>query len=960
MDLSHMSHRARRAFLKKLKRKRKRQELAKEIVEREIEELNRLQLSPSYQAQQAKELELAALEAKERERNEEIWQEREREAQRQWEENNRQKILSKQREEETQRKIKAEWESKQIESKKFIPQSKPQDVHEQQSSDLPPWHLPPPPVPIPPVIEQVPHGAIVSTVMEKCSFFRKTGACRYGFLCSRLHQYPSRYDDIIESFNIADDQDVGALDEPIDNSCLVLQIPKMFTHYHLDLTKNTSSEDQDSGLEVDESQLLSDYHEFYHDVRMELESRWGKISVIRTCRNLADHLRGSVYVEFSRGPSAAWDAAEACNGRWFAGRKLTCTVVRLGGGWREAICGLYHRGKCPKGDLHCNFLHVFLNPGETSNDLQKTLWRHVGRLISPVDNNDHGDRGRPSTVKSHPNNSSLIHRHQHHRDRREVRRQSSTSISSHSRSSSPIGNHHSSRSKNNYRNSRLSEYHSHRKSKRNKHTSSGSRRSSLNRSPSISSSSVHKKHKKHMKERSHKRIKRAKENCTDILNETRSAMILPAARILKQKPSIWVEINLAVAKYKPINLGQGFPDILPKQHVLESLTMLGKPDVSPFLHQYTRSMGHPRLVTVLSKLYTSFLRCDRKLYSESGSLQVDSFGPDREIDPLKEVIITVGAYGSLFTAISALVDPGDEVIIMDPSFDCYTPMTVMAGGVPIYVPLRPQLNDGEELISDCWKLDIKELESKITSKTKVLLLNTPHNPLGKVFNREELESIADVCIRHNLVCISDEVYEWLVFPPNQHIKIASLPGMWSRTLTIGSAGKTFSVTGWKLGWTIGPANLMQAMQLHQQNTVYTCPTPLQEAVARSLEIELSLMNTHESYFNEMCALIEPKGRNMVKKLNEIGMIAVRPTGGYFLVADISKLHVPSNELDKNESLSYDVKFNNWMMQNKGVSAIPMSVFYSTSNQHLGSKYLRFCFFKEDSTLNSAYEILKKW
>ncbi|VDP70720.1 unnamed protein product [Schistosoma mattheei] len=252
------------------------------------------------------------------------------------------------------------------------------------------------------------------------------------------------------------------------------------------------------------------------------------------------------------------------------------------------------------------------------------------------------------------------------------------------------------------------------------------------------------------------------------------------------------------------------------------------------------------------------------------------------------------------------------------------------------------------------------MESKITSKTKVLLLNTPHNPLGKVFNREELESIADVCIRHNLVCISDEVYEWLVFPPNHHIKIASLPGMWSRTLTIGSAGKTFSVTGWKLGWTIGPANLIQAMQLHQQNTVYTCPTPLQvintfqlqyqfpllyEAVARSLEIELPLLNTHESYFNEMCALIEPKGRNMVKKLNEIGMIAVRPTGGYFLVADISKLHVPSNELDKNDSLSYDVKFNNWMMQNKGVSAIPMSVFYSTSNQHLGSKYLRFCFFK---------------
>ncbi|CAH8429941.1 unnamed protein product [Schistosoma turkestanicum] len=839
------------------------------------------------------------------------------------------------------------------------------DVDEQHASDLPPWHLPPPPpVSIPPPVEQVPHSATTSTVMERCSFFRKTGACRYGFLCSRLHQYPSPYDDTIESYNnITNDQNivddgVGGFDEPIDNSCLVLKIPKMFTHYHLDLTKKAGSEDQDSGLEVDESQLLSDYHEFYHDVRMELESRWGKISVIRTCRNLADHLCGAVYVEFARGPSATWDAAEACNGRWFAGRQLTCTVVRLGGGWREAICGLYHRGKCPKGDLRCNFLHVFLNPGETSADLQKTLWHHSNRFINPLmDNNDYSDREYSSTLKSHSNGSSSFtrclqhHHHRHHqRDKHKTRKQSSTLISSHSQSSSSIGNHHSSRFKNNDKNSSPSEHHKHRKSKRTKHNRDDNKRSSLNRSPSSSpsSTSLHKKRRKH-----------AENNSADTLNETQSAMILPATRILKQKPSIWVEINHAVAKYKPINLGQGFPDILPKQHVLESLAILGKPDVNPFLHQYTRSMGHPRLVTVLSKLYTSYFRCDHKLYSDSGKLQLNSFEPDREIDPLKEIIITVGAYGSLFTAISALINPGDEVIIMEPSFDCYTPMTVMAGGIPIYVTLQLQLNDGEELNSDCWKLNIKELESKITSKTKAIILNTPHNPLGKVFNIEELKSIADVCIRHNLVCISDEVYEWLVFPPNQHIKIASLPGMWSRTLTIGSAGKTFSVTGWKLGWTIGPDNLIKAMQLHQQNTLYTCPTPLQEAIARSLEIELPLLHTHQSYFNEMRALIEPKGRNMVEKLNEIGMIAARPIGGYFLVADISKIKVPLNELDQNESLSYDIKFNNWMMQNKGVSAIPMSVFYSTSNQHLGSNYLRFCFFKEDSTLESAYKLLKK-
>ncbi|KAF6768629.1 hypothetical protein AHF37_10041 [Paragonimus kellicotti] len=169
--------------------------------------------------------------------------------------------------------------------------------------------------------------------------------------------------------------------------------------------------------------------------------------------------------------------------------------------------------------------------------------------------------------------------------------------------------------------------------------------------------------------------------------------------------------------------------------------------------------------------------------------------------------------------------------------------------------------------------------------------------------------------------------------------------MWTRTLTIGSAGKTFSVTGWKLGWTVGPSNLIHAMQMHQQNTVYTCPTPMQEAVARSLELELDLLFKPESYFHEMCAVIEPKGRSMVKRLNQIGMQAVRPTGGYFLFADISKMRVPSDELETDPSVSYDVKFNNWLIQRKGVATIPMSVFYSDENKHLGSNYLRFCFFK---------------
>ncbi|KAA3678645.1 cysteine-S-conjugate beta-lyase [Paragonimus westermani] len=399
--------------------------------------------------------------------------------------------------------------------------------------------------------------------------------------------------------------------------------------------------------------------------------------------------------------------------------------------------------------------------------------------------------------------------------------------------------------------------------------------------------------------------------------------IVLASRVRAVKPSIWVEINKAVAKYKPINLGQGFPDCLPRTHVLQSIGSLGAPDVNPLLHQYTRSMGHPRLVNILAKLYTPFMRCDPQLYmSAADPLKQNSFAPDRQLDPMNEVIVSIGAYGALFAAICSLIDQGDEVIIMEPSFDCYAPMTIGAGGVPVYLPLRPQkpIDSTEQITSDDWKWDPQELQSKITKRTKMIILNTPHNPLGKVFDLEELQSIADLCIKHNLVCVSDEVYEWLVFPPKKHIKIASLPGMWPRTLTIGSAGKTFSVTGWKLGWTVGPSNLIHAMQMHQQNTVYTCPTPMQEAVAHSLELELDLLFKPQSYFQEMCAIIEPKGRSMVKRLNQLGMQAIRPTGGYFLFADISKIRVPLDELETDPSVPYDFKFNNWLIQRKVLEA----------------------------------------
>lgn len=194
------------------------------------------------------------------------------------------------------------------------------------------------------------------------------------------------------------------------------------------------------------------------------------------------------------------------------------------------------------------------------------------------------------------------------------------------------------------------------------------------------------------------------------------------------------------------------------------------------MNQYTRGFGHPRLVQAIAKLYGTLI--------------------GREINANTEVLVTVGAYQSLFSAISGHVDHGDEVIIIEPFYDCYCDQIKSAGGIPKPIPLKPTKSG--TISSADWKLDPVEFEKLFSKATKALILNTPNNPLGKVYNLEELTMIADLCKKWNVLVISDEVYEHMVFEPQKHIRINTLPGMWERTITIGSAGKTFSVTGRKL------------------------------------------------------------------------------------------------------------------------------------------------------------------
>ncbi|XP_059544898.1 kynurenine--oxoglutarate transaminase 3 isoform X1 [Myotis daubentonii] len=409
-----------------------------------------------------------------------------------------------------------------------------------------------------------------------------------------------------------------------------------------------------------------------------------------------------------------------------------------------------------------------------------------------------------------------------------------------------------------------------------------------------------------------------------------------AKRIEGLDSNVWIEFTKLAADPSVVNLGQGLPDISPPLYVKEELSKIAAVDS---LNQYTRGFGHPSLVKALSCLY-------EKLYQ-------------KQIDPNKEILVTVGAYGSLFNAFQGLIDEGDEVIIIVPFYDCYEPMVKMAGATPVYISLRSKPMDGKKWSSSDWTLDPKELASKFNSKTKAIILNTPHNPIGKVYTKEELQLIADLCIKHDTLCISDEVYEWLVYSGNKHLKIATFPGMWERTITIGSAGKTFSVTGWKLGWSIGPYHLIKHLQTVQQNSLYTCATPLQEALAQAFWTDMKRMDDPECYFNSLPKELEVKRDRMAHLLESVGLKPVVPDGGYFIIANVSLLDADLSDM-KNSNEPYDYKFVKWMTKNKKLSAIPVSAFCNKETKLQFEKFVRFCFIKKDSTLDAAEEIIKAW
>lgn len=371
-----------------------------------------------------------------------------------------------------------------------------------------------------------------------------------------------------------------------------------------------------------------------------------------------------------------------------------------------------------------------------------------------------------------------------------------------------------------------------------------------------------------------------------------------ASRLAPFGSTIFTEISRLAAKYNAINLGQGFPNFdgpeFVKRAAVDAMTM-GH-------NQYARSFGVPDLNKAIA----------RRFEQDSGL----AFDPDTEIT------VTNGCTEAIAATFLGLINPGDEVIMFEPFYDSYRACASMAGAEMKVITLA----------APDFALDEQALRAAFTDKTKAILLNTPHNPTGKVFSRQELELIADLCKQHDVLVISDEVYEKLVFE-GEHVRIATLDGMRERTLTLSSLGKTFSFTGWKIGWSIGPPELNAGVRAAHQFFTFCSATPLQHAAAAAL-------NAPESYYTEFHDAYRKRRDLIVDGLARIGFDVYPPAGTYFVLAD----HSPFGFED-------DMAFCRHLVEHCGVAAIPPSSFYH--NREHGQSLVRFSFCKTEDELREA-------
>ncbi|BAU84393.1 aminotransferase [Streptomyces laurentii] len=377
-------------------------------------------------------------------------------------------------------------------------------------------------------------------------------------------------------------------------------------------------------------------------------------------------------------------------------------------------------------------------------------------------------------------------------------------------------------------------------------------------------------------------------------------------RLAEFGTTIFAEMSALATRTGAINLGQGFPDTDGPDEIREAAVRALREGRG---NQYPPGPGVPELRTAIADH-------QRRRYGLA-------------YDPDSEVLVTAGATEAIAATLLALLEPGDEVIALEPYYDSYAACIAMAGGTRVPVTLRPR--------EGAFGLDLDELRAAVTRRTRLILLNTPHNPTGTVLDRAELTAIAELAQEHDLLVVTDEVYEHLVFDDAEHLPIATLPGMRERTVTIGSAGKTYSFTGWKVGWVTASPELTSAVRSAKQFLTYVASGPFQYAIAEALRLP-------DSYYDELRAGLRRKRDLLGAGLRAAGFEVYQPRGTYFITTDIT----PFGEKDA-------YAFCRALPERCGVVAIPNSVFYD--DQTAGRGQVRFAFCKKDSVIEAATERL---
>jgi N-succinyldiaminopimelate aminotransferase len=379
-------------------------------------------------------------------------------------------------------------------------------------------------------------------------------------------------------------------------------------------------------------------------------------------------------------------------------------------------------------------------------------------------------------------------------------------------------------------------------------------------------------------------------------------------RLAEFGTTIFAEMSALAQSTGAINLGQGFPDTDGPEAVREAAVRALRDGRG---NQYPPGPGVPELRTAVA------------------AHQLRRYG--LSYDPDTEVLVTAGATEAIAASLLALLEPGDEVVALEPYYDSYAASIAMAGGRRVPVTLRP--HDG------AFRLDLDELRAAVTDRTRLLLLNTPHNPTGTVLTRAELAAVAELAVERNLLVVTDEVYEHLVFDDAEHIPLATFPGMRERTVTIGSAGKTYSFTGWKVGWVTAAPELVSAVRSAKQFLTYVASGPFQYAVAEALALP-------DSYLDDFRRDMLARRDILAEGLTAAGFDVFRPAGTYFITTDIS----PLGEKD-------GFAFCRSLPERAGVVAIPNAVFYD--DRAAGAPYVRFAFCKREDVLHEAADRLRR-